>query len=357
MSLAGICAKNNEIERRESCGLSTQEFLQSYFQKSRPVVITGATDGWPARQWTIPSLVERVGQNEVWVRGKTNLEDYRSGKTYTIRKDTFGQYCADLLKGNARSRCSYLAVASMQNTFPQLLDEVPFPDYLSCNGKLHLGPYMWVAAKGHYEFCHFDPDDNFLIMVQGRKQVRLFGHDLESLYPNPLGSYGKTIQSNVNCDAPDLAKHPNFANAHCQYTILHPGEMLFIPAFYWHQVSALDSGISLNMFYGDNGECNYVQKILRSPYQPHFEHWILNIIEQNRSFESFSRILARLPEVVEHFFHKQWHDKPTEDQVDRVVTLIKNYCQLKELPQQTENSKFPPVLKIRGLLFRDGSKK
>ena len=33
--------------------------------------------------------------------------------------------------------------------------------------------------------------------LKGRKQVRLFGIDLESLYPNPLGSHGKTVQSRL----------------------------------------------------------------------------------------------------------------------------------------------------------------
>ena len=69
-----------------------------------------------------------------------------------------------------------------------------------------------------------------------RKQIRLFGIDLDNLYPNPLGSHGKTIQSQVNCDTPDLDKYPNFSRAQCQHCILHPGEMLFIPAFVWHQV-------------------------------------------------------------------------------------------------------------------------
>ena len=35
---------------------------------------------------------------------------------------------------------------------------------------------------------------------------RLFGHTLSPLYPNPLGSHGKTIQSQVNCDTPDLGQ-------------------------------------------------------------------------------------------------------------------------------------------------------
>ena len=67
--------------------------------------------------------------------------------------------------------------------------------------------------------------------------MRLFGIDLDNLYPNPLGSHGKTIQSRVNCDSPDLEKFPKFSKAVCHHCVLKPGEMLFIPAFFWHQVN------------------------------------------------------------------------------------------------------------------------
>jgi len=347
---------SREIKRVNN--LSEKEFHDEYFLAAKPVIITDATDNWPARSWTIPDLVNRVGDNEVWVRGKTNQEDYRVGKTYTIRRDTFAKYCADLLAGNARARSSYLAVASMQQAFPQLLDDVPLPKYLQNYGKLHLGPYMWVALKGHYEFCHFDPDDNFLVMIQGRKQVRLFGIDLENLYPNPLGSQGKTVQSQVNCDEPNLEKFPNFTNAVCEYCVLEPGEMLFIPAFYWHQVTALDTGISINMFYGDPGENAFISKMFRDPYKPHFHYWFLNIIEQNKDQQSFTKIISRLPEVVRHFFIKQWHEIPSDEQVTTLVNLVQNHLSLEELPEPIiTEGKFPPVLKIRGLLHRDGNKK
>ena len=78
-------------------------------------------------------------------------------QAYTIRRDTFRNYCKDLLSNNARARSSYLAVASLSQAFPQLKDELPINDYIKSNGKIHLGPYMWVALKGHYEFCHYDP--------------------------------------------------------------------------------------------------------------------------------------------------------------------------------------------------------
>ena len=236
---------------------------------------------------------------------------------------------------------------------------VIFQNYLKQNGKLHLGPYMWVALKNHYEFCHYDPDDNFLIMVQGRKQIRLFGYDhLDSLYPNPMGSYGKTIQSQVDLDHVDKERFPSFvedSTLHCQHCVLYPGEMLFIPAFYWHQVTALDTGISINMFYGDSGENKFVDKILKPPYYNHFRYWFLNIIQQNIKCDSFQRMLSRLPEVLFHFFLKQWHETPSNEHIDFCIELVLNYCQIKCLPNVNDNSKFPPILKIRGLTHRNGT--
>merc|ERR1711972_1296042 len=151
---------------------------------------------------------------------------------------------------------------------------------------------------------------------------RLVGHSLAPLYPNPLGSQGKTIQSQINLDLPDLEKFPLFKEATVEHCILSPGEMLFIPAFYWHQVTALDTGISINMFYGDPGENAFISKMFRDPYKPHFHYWFLNIIEQNKDQQSFTKIISRLPEVVRHFFIKQWHEIPSYEQVTTLVNLV-----------------------------------
>lgn len=141
------------------------------------------------------------------------------------------------------------------------------------------------------------------------------------------------------------------------------------------QVTALDTGISLNMFYGDPGENVFISKMFREPYRQHFQYWFLNIVEQNREQQSFQKILSRLPEVCRHFFVKQWHEVPTEDQVmmnqiwrltslisllqvSILVTLVKDHLKIEELPEPIiTEGKFPPVLKIRGLLHRDGNKK
>ena len=122
------CKFNSEIPRIPAAHLSQDDFNTNYFKQAKPVIITGATTDWPAiKSWTIPFLMDKVGENEILIRGKVNKSDYRSGKAYTIRKDTFRNYCTDLLANNARAKSSYLAVASLQQAFPQLLNDVPLP--------------------------------------------------------------------------------------------------------------------------------------------------------------------------------------------------------------------------------------
>ena len=124
------------------------------------------------------------------------------------------------------------------------------------------------------------------------------------------------------------------------------------------QVTALDTGISINMFYGDPGENVFISKMFKFPYKEHFHHWFLNIIEQNREQQTFEKILSRLPEVIKHFFIKQWHEIPNEQQVQSLVTLVMEHLSIESLPEPIiTEGKFPPVLKIRGLLHRDGNKK
>ena len=38
--------------------------------KAKPVIITDATDDWPARTWTIPDLVQRLNKHPTFLEAK-----------------------------------------------------------------------------------------------------------------------------------------------------------------------------------------------------------------------------------------------------------------------------------------------
>ncbi len=106
------------------------------------------------------------------------------------------------------------------------------------------------------------------------------------------------------------------------------------------------------MFFGDGGENNYLTKVMESNQWLAFKHWLLNIIEQNRETVQFQRVLENLPDSIEAFLLKQWHEIPTKEQLETLVQVVMDYLEIEKLPERENNYKNPPPLKIRGLLWR-----
>jgi len=341
----------SEILRIDQDELPVEIFRRKYLKQGNPVIIENCLKHLPLSKWTMEYLVKKVGQNKVTVRGKTDANDYKVGLAYSIRDTTVEKYVDDLVNNKPISQSSYLAVQNISYCFPQIKDECELPKYVE---KHHQGPFLWVGRKGHYEYCHFDPDASMLMMIEGSKEVKLYScENLQNLYPNKLGSNGKTIQSQVHCDNPDFEKCPLFKNVHCHTGVLNPGDMLFIPAFWWHQVTSLTNSTSVNVFFGDPGTSDYIQRITKAPVVNSFHYWLLNIVEQNREYESFKRSLERLDQCIQYFILKQFHEELSEELTIELRKVIMNYLKLDELPEYNGNGgKHPPPIKIRGLRYR-----
>ena len=61
----------------------------------------------------------------------------------------------------------------------------------------------------------------------------------------PLREYRN--RSEVNPEAPDLEKYPLFRNAVPTIFELQPGEILFVPAGWWHTTQILNASIAVTM--------------------------------------------------------------------------------------------------------------
>ena len=110
------------------------------------------------------------------------------------------------------------------------------PSGVSAN--LWLGNQTQVAA-------HFDYPNNFACCVAGKRTFRLFPPDqLSNLYVGPLSpTPGGPAVSLVDGKQPDYKAYPKYQNAlrHSYTTTLRPGDVLFIPSMWWHEVNALSS--------------------------------------------------------------------------------------------------------------------
>ena len=124
-------------------------------------------------------------------------------------------------------------------------------EYLACQ--------LWAGHGLGSTPCHYDARDNFLAQVAGRKRAVVFptSHSLE-LYPYPLGHVlDNFAMADVLC--PDLERFPAMARARGAVADLGPGDVLWLPRYWWHHVQQRSESqpdkenISLSFWFGGKG--------------------------------------------------------------------------------------------------------
>jgi hypothetical protein len=55
--------------------------------------------------------------------------------------------------------------------------------------------------------------------------------------------------SPIDAEAPDLERYPRFRGAPLMSAELEPGDLLYIPSFWWHQAHSVDMSVSVNLWW------------------------------------------------------------------------------------------------------------
>ena len=109
---------------------------------------------------------------------------------------------------------------------------------------------LWLGTSGNVTPLHYDRNHGLLAQIVGSKQVDLFSHeDTPFLYPDRSLRHTSLINLR-EFDLPRrreavLKEFPKFEEATRYRVTLEPGELLYIPPFYWHDVTSLDSCLSI----------------------------------------------------------------------------------------------------------------
>ena len=173
---------------------------------------------------TLPfdSLVQRAAQSE--------HEEYLVSKSevYYLRS----------LGNDLRGR----EVSDIEELFPELSEDLNIPDLLEKD--TIFSSVLRVASKGVQLWTHYDVMDNILIQITGRKRAVLYSpDDLRFLYME--GDKSQVI----DIDHPDLEKYPEFQKAKPYECVMERGDILFIPALWFHNMTALDFSVAVNVFW------------------------------------------------------------------------------------------------------------
>jgi len=241
--LARLGSRARAVDRQS--GLSREEFRDRYYAASRPVAMAGLMTAWKATTAWTPEYLKAVAGDRTFevMTGRDadpNYERYARKHRTELR---FADYVDMVYSGKVTN--DYHMVAS--NGFlqrpeaqPLLPDFTAFPEYLrpATAGRQC---FLWFGPAGTVTPLHHDTSNILLAQVKGRKRVRLVPAAQWQYVYNSSGVF-----SDVDCEAPDLARYPRFGQATVIDVVLDPGEVLFVPVGWWHHVRALDVSMTIS---------------------------------------------------------------------------------------------------------------
>lgn len=251
------------VERRSK--LSRDEFMERYVRTGRPVVLTDVADDWPARtRWTPQYLKERYGDVEVEVQAERDTDKrYEANKLKLRQRVRLGDFVDRVLQGGATN--DYYLTANNEALKDQrmsaLLDDIgTLPEFCD-RSRLAAQSSLWFGPAGTITPLHHDTILLLHTQIVGRKRWRFISPlDTPRVY-NHVGVF-----SEVDLEQPDLVRHPAIAGIQVVEAIVEPGETMFLPLSWWHQVASLDTCISFSF-------SNLDLPNLYAYQNPEIHHW------------------------------------------------------------------------------------
>lgn len=212
--------------------------------RATPTLVTGVSV--LDELWTPADVVARVGDVEVPV-SIVDGGDYMGARTEMMR---VADYVAAVEAGGSLDGPRpYLAELSYDTWFPDLAADLVTPPELV--GERFLRRVMYLGAAVHSQI-HYHPAGSALLFgIHGRKVVRLYAPDQTSrLYKARRRTFSRVHVSSIGevTDRHDAERFPRYADAEYVEYLIGPGDVLFIPVYWWHSIQNLDE-MSLTAVY------------------------------------------------------------------------------------------------------------
>lgn len=222
--------------------------------RQMPLVIRGLVRDWPLVRASMNDA-QFVAQLSAWDTGETvnvlvlppdqdGIVGYNAafdGFNYEHYRVSVSKGLQRMLKLAGQVRASGIAVQSapIAKCLPEFLaaHTLPFLD-ASVSPRIWLGNRVTTPA-------HFDEYHNIACVLRGRRRFTLFAPDqVGNLYIGPLefAPTGAAI-SMARLDRPDDPRYPRLreALAAAHVAELEPGDAIYVPPMWWHQVESLQA--------------------------------------------------------------------------------------------------------------------
>ncbi|KAB0405121.1 hypothetical protein E2I00_005474, partial [Balaenoptera physalus] len=223
-------------------GVSQEQFMEHLYPQRKPLVLEGIDLGTCTSKWTVDYLSQIGGRKEVKIHVAAVAQMDFISKNFVYRTLPFGKLVQRASEEKHKEFFISEDVADIRKQFPLLEGDIKFPKFFK--EEQFFSSVFRISSPGLQLWTHYDVMDNFLIQVTGKKRVVLFSpRDAQYLY------LSGTKSEVLNVDNPDLAKYPLFSKARRYECSLKAGDVLFIPALWFHNVVSEEFGVGVNVFW------------------------------------------------------------------------------------------------------------
>lgn len=200
-----------------------------------PFLITGFANRWPLSGLTPAALRDQYGH--LPVRARVGDYIHTAFAPDRAMQDMSLLAYLDLVDRTTDSLPPYLGNLELR----ALNRLCHWPTWFDKMGP----PRFWLGPAGTVTPLHCDYDDNLFAQVWGTKRIFLAPpHHDAYLYPKEANAI--LSGSPFDPEAPDFDRYPLARQASLVDCIVAPGEMLYVPAGWYHQVRALTFSLSSN---------------------------------------------------------------------------------------------------------------
>jgi histone arginine demethylase JMJD6 len=232
--------------------MSDLEFYGKTGLCNQPFVLEGFMTQWPAfTKWTPDFFCKNHGNLLVEVRSV--IDD-------SAKKLTLNEYFDYFNNPERDKNYYYLKDWVFQDDIPELLKDYTIPSFFKSWAELlpvkHRPKLRWfyIGPKGSGSALHIDvmKTSAWNGVVSGKKHWHFYSPD----------QYDLLYNLKVDTFNPDLKKFPLLANVQPITCIQNPGDVVFTPGGWPHQVLNAESGISITENFVNESNFNEVMEFL-----------------------------------------------------------------------------------------------
>jgi len=276
-----------QIPRIQADNVSFDEFQADYASSDvamQPIVLENVFPEFDTSQWTRQHIMDECGDIPLLAKGCNDAHDEDCHYVRFFNPKLMGKRWASLdvadldklgistlrellqLQDKPEGQHLYLHDAVVRQICPPALERLHVPRYFTYNyddlawsynklGKRRIEssqhyPAIFISKKGTGSPIHIDGGMTrfWVQQLSGRKLWRLFP---PSEYWRFGANWRKDDYFKIDAMNPDFDKYPLLDGALVYETVLAPGQVIFVPENWSHQVVNLDDAISHGLNYVD----------------------------------------------------------------------------------------------------------